>query len=361
MAPVAAEPVSPVTPPASLPPAFATPDVWVAADVEAHPERWTHALSAEEIAEFDAAIAHFLSLGLPLSAASRENFPLGPRTAALAERLRGDLYSKHGFALLKGLPVDRWTREQVAAFTLGFGRQFGSLMPQNKKGHLLGHVKDIGHDPSLPTTRIYATHERQRFHTDEADTVGLVCLEVAESGGESLMVSSAAVYNHLLEHDPASLKVLMEPFYWDRKDEQAPGEAPYGLAPVLIHLPPKSPGGPGRLASFQDRNFLRTASRHAGVPPLTPAQLRALDALDAACEKLAMRMTLERGDMQLLHNNQALHDRTAFVDRQDRKRHLLRLWLRREGDAGDWEMPEALFKVRSSYDIKVRTTPLEAE
>ena len=42
-----------------------------------------------------------------------------------------------------------------------------------------------------------------------------------------------------------------------------------------------------------------------------------------------LEMDLQPGDVQLLHNHQVLHDRTAFVDDPDpaQRRHLLRLWL----------------------------------
>lgn len=36
----------------------------------------------------------------------------------------------------------------------------------------VGHIKDIGHDPNLPTTRLYATHEAQPYHNDSSDIVG---------------------------------------------------------------------------------------------------------------------------------------------------------------------------------------------
>ena len=38
-------------------------------------------------------------------------------------------------------------------------------------------------------------------------------------------------------------------------------------------------------------------------------------------------MAFEPGDMQFVHNHQIMHDRTAYEDWPDRKRHLLRLWL----------------------------------
>jgi len=44
-------------------------------------------------------------------------------------------------------------------------------------------------------------------------------------------------------------------------------------------------------------------------------------------------MTLERGDLQFVHNHTLLHDRTAFEDYPEpsRRRYLLRLWLAPEG------------------------------
>ena len=44
-----------------------------------------------------------------------------------------------------------------------------------------------------------------------------------------------------------------------------------------------------------------------------------------------MFMEFKPGDMQLVHNHTMLHDRTGFEDwpEPERRRHLLRLWLRR--------------------------------
>ncbi len=47
-----------------------------------------------------------------------------------------------------------------------------------------------------------------------------------------------------------------------------------------------------------------------------------------------LRIDLEPGDMQFVHNHSLLHDRTGFVDHAgpDRRRHLLRVWLALPGD-----------------------------
>jgi hypothetical protein len=50
----------------------------------------------------------------------------------------------------------------------GMGLYWGKASSNNKKGHMIGHIKDIGHDPSSPLTRLYATHAAQPFHNDSA-------------------------------------------------------------------------------------------------------------------------------------------------------------------------------------------------
>ena len=65
-------------------------------------------------------------------------------------------------------------------------------VPQNKKGHLIGPIKDIGHDPKNPDTRLYATNLAQPWHNDgPADLVSLLCLKAAKAGGSSSWASSS--------------------------------------------------------------------------------------------------------------------------------------------------------------------------
>ena len=72
----------------------------------------------------------------------------------------------------RGLPVERYTREQTIIAYWGIGAHWGKAQSNNKKGHLIGHIKDIGYDPSKPTTRLYATKEAQPWHNDSSDMVG---------------------------------------------------------------------------------------------------------------------------------------------------------------------------------------------
>ena len=70
-----------------------------------------------------------------------------------------------GFIVARGLPVERYSIAQAAAAFLGIGAYFGKPVSQNGKGHILGHVKDLGRSIDDPTARIYQTTHRQTFHT----------------------------------------------------------------------------------------------------------------------------------------------------------------------------------------------------
>ena len=59
-----------------------------------------------------------------------------------------------GFALLQGVPVERYTRQESVTAYFGIGAYLGKPVPQNKKGHLVGHIKVRMHLPLL----VYALH-----------------------------------------------------------------------------------------------------------------------------------------------------------------------------------------------------------
>ncbi|XXX47508.1 hypothetical protein WME76_06960 [Sorangium sp. So ce119] len=89
--------------------------------------------------------------------------------------------SGRGFALLRGLRgrwldgPDRLDVRAAAIAFLGIGSHLGSARSQNARGHVLGHVKDLGLSSQDPSVRIYQTRERQTFHTDSCDVVALLC------------------------------------------------------------------------------------------------------------------------------------------------------------------------------------------
>jgi hypothetical protein len=229
-----------------------------------------------------------------------------------------------GFVLIKGLPVGKWTKREAAVAFLIIGVHLGNLRMQNAEGHLLGHVRDLGRSSDDPNTRIYQTRERQTFHTDSCDVVGLMCLQQAKSGGLSSLVSSTTIFNEIRRRRPDLLNVLLQPIETDRRGEVPEGSKPYFNIPVFNYHD-------GLVSAIYQRQYIESARRFPGVAPLTSLQVEALDLFDELANdpKLNLMMELEPGDIQLVHNHTILHDRTAFEDypEPERKRHLLRLWL----------------------------------
>jgi len=207
---------------------------------------------------------------------------------------------------------------------MGIGAHLGRARPQNAMGHLLGHVKDLGRSSTDPTARLYQTSERQTYHTDSCDVVGLICLQPAKRGGRSSLVSSVAICNAMRARAPELALALFEPIETDRRGEVAEGERPYFTIPVFNWFE-------GHFACIYQRQYVESARRFGDVPPLTAKQRAALDLLDAFANDPAFHIEIDfqPGDIQLVNNHVLLHDRTAFEDWPEpaRRRHLLRLWL----------------------------------
>src|SRR4051794_30329917 len=149
---------------------------------------FTHRLSDAEIGEVDAAIRSITQRRINHIGIDRHNFEL-PQLGKRLVVIRDDVLLRgQGFMVIRGLPVERYSIEEAAAAFLGIGAYIGKPVSQNGKGHILGHVKDLGRSIDDPTARIYQTTHRQTFHTDSVDIVALLCLKTAKFGGLSRIV-----------------------------------------------------------------------------------------------------------------------------------------------------------------------------
>ena len=296
---------------------------WIGSDLAKHPEQWLCRLSERDLLEIDAAVAAVRMRGLEIQDVGRADFPL-PTLGPKLDEFRREVVHGRGFVLLRGLPVEGRPVAVSATAYWGIGTYFGRARSQNSRGHLLGHVRSEGLSASDPNVRHYQTSERQTFHVDSCDIVGLLCLKTAKRGGESKITSSMTIYNRMMAERPDLLALLLNPLPVDRRGEVPEGAKPYFDMPVFNeHL--------GYLSVFYMRPNIDTAQRFPDARRLTPAEIEALDYLDALADdpELRLDMALEPGDMQFLHNHTVLHDRTAYEDfpEKERRRHLLRLWL----------------------------------
>ena len=308
--------------PELLPPPLRGPAVWRAGDWGPQ-ESYTVYLSDRQLAEIEQAATHWLEQGHHLESLTAGSLHLPGLYAELTQWTRRLLHGE-GFVLIRGLPVDRWSRPVLATAFYGLGCYLGNPRPQNQAGHLLGHVIDKGLDPSDPHVRLYQTHERQSFHTDSCDIVGLLCLKQAKEGGDSALVSSNTIYNEMRKNTPELAAALFDPIATDRRGETPAGEKPYFEIPVFNWHQ-------AEMSTIYQRQYIDSAQRFPQAMRLTDLHRQALDTFDALANdsSLHIMMRLQEGDMQFVHNHNMLHDRTAFTDwpQPSQRRHLLRLWI----------------------------------
>lgn len=299
------------------------PQAWYGPELQANPSRWLIELSDADIAEIETAAGRTIDRGTPIADVTKDGFPLptlGPRLAQVAEQLLHGI----GFVVMRRIPIEGCSIRHAATMFYGLGAHLGRARMQNAKGHVLGHVCDLDLRSDDPRVRIYQTNERQTFHTDSTDVVGLLCLKTARRGGESLLVSSATIYNEMLRTRPDLVQLLFDPIATDRRGEIPEGMQPFFSIPVFSWLQ-------GHLTVMYQRQYIDSAQRFDAAFRLTPEHVQALDLFDELANdpRLHLSMALEPGDMQFVYNHGLLRDRTAFEDWPDRprRRHLLRLWL----------------------------------
>ena len=289
---------------------------------------WRVALTDLELSEFAEALDQLERDGVPIEKIDRARIPL-PSLATKFAAWRDELDVGRGFVVVSGLPVSEWGEERCARAFWAIGHHLGVPGAQNPQNELIGHVKDYGEQANSPEVRLYRTTSNIDFHCDAADVVGLLCLQTARKGGQSRIASSVAIWNALFEHDPATARLLFEPFALDRRGEHSRDQ------PGHLDMQPCCFGEDGVLRTFYHSEYFRSAARLAEVGPLPDDKIDLLDRFDAfgASSDFHLDMWLEQGDMQFISNHTIVHARTGYEDDPDpaRRRHLLRLWLSLEG------------------------------
>ena len=299
------------------------PKAW-RGDVLARETSWIVSFSDAEIAEIDRALAAAKATGRPLEEIGREQFPL----TLTRQKLEGavtEMYDGRGFVVLRGLPVQRYSDDDVGLIFWCFGRYMGAPLYQNPQGEILGHVYDHGRTYGNIDVRGYETNAYLPYHTDAGDMVGLLCLRRGIEGGLSSIVSSTTVHNEIAAQHPEYLGLLYNGYYYIRR-EAALTERGISDKPIPVF------GHEGGVVSCRYiRNQINAGATKREIP-LTTFETAALDFLDEQTKRpdLRLDMDLELGDIQFINNYTVLHSRTGFVDGAEphQKRHMLRLWLK---------------------------------
>ena len=182
---------------------------------------------------------------------------------ALPQRLRTGV----GFLMLRGLPRDRLSDDDMARIYFGLCCYAGRPMTQSYLGDLIGHVVDVS--DLEPKSRGYRKGGGQLMHTDSCDIIGLMCLRTAKSGGDSRISSALTVHNWLLANRPDLLEVLAEGLYLKRTDE----DGRRATRTYSEHKVPFFHGKDGEVTCYLPTGYARLAEK-SGERPYTPAESR---------------------------------------------------------------------------------------
>ncbi len=284
---------------------------------------WFIQLTPSELAELDSVVDSAIARRLDQVTMTEHDFPL-PLLAPRLRAVRHDVLHGRGFALLRGWPSTERTMAQSAMAFRGIGAHLGEPVSQNAKGHMLGHVANLGLDYADPSTRGYQTTADLKFHTDGGDMVGLLCIRPSRNGGLSRIASSTTVWNEVVRRRPDLAQVLAEPFCFSRVGEVRPDQQRFFRSPIFQPCE-------GRMIALLVQSFIQKAQAFDEVPRLTAAQTEALEFVDTLSGDPAIRLDMDfrPGDMQFLCNHSIFHSRTSYEDwpEPERRRHLLRLWL----------------------------------
>jgi hypothetical protein len=293
-------------------------------------------LTDTHVAELDAALVHAESRVDDVLDISRDLFPLPTLGPELA-RITDELVNGRGMVLIRGVQVERYSKDRAAAIYWGVGMHLGHPWPQNAKGHLLGDVTDQGRAVDDPTARGNELGGIPLpFHSDGSDLVGLFCLDAGAGGGDSLVANAVTIHNDLVRDEPDLAAELYGDFPYDLRGEQAPGSRAWYTMPVFTRRR-------DRLFVRYIRPYIESCRRHADSPRPSERARAALDRLDAMCADPQYRvaMGMRPGDMQFVNNYHVLHARDGYRDDRaaGKIRHLKRLWLETDVLADD-DKPE---------------------
>src|SRR4029077_6696460 len=130
---------------------------WLGKNIAAS-TRWVRDLKPADITEIDRALAGVERRGLAWHEIRRADFPL-PGLAGLLSDIAEELESGCGMTKLRGLPVARYSEDQLRQLYFGLGANIGTAVLQNRKGELMRSIRDEGAEVG----RKYGQIERLRM------------------------------------------------------------------------------------------------------------------------------------------------------------------------------------------------------
>ena len=248
----------------------------------------------------------------------------------ICEQILDEVEHGCGVFLVRGLPIQGLTIQEIKEFYFQLGLKLGTPVFQDPHGIRIVDIRstEANYQNALhyqlkldgKNTRPYETNAAFRFHTDPCDVAGLLCIHNAIQGGENRIVSSVAIHNAIAEKDKDLLSALYECFYYVKPPQS---NKPFGYHQIPIFSLYQ-----GYFKSHVVPELIRAAQTYSEVPRLNKLQIRALEYLEQLANDSSFyyELTLSPGDLLLVNNHVVYHARNSYQDGAI-QRHLLRLWL----------------------------------
>lgn len=301
------------------------------------PADWTVPLPPAALDELRAVLAEIRRAPVPLFLLDPSDFALDACRATMAE-VRRVTQAGPMFAVLDRLPLAEMSRDEAIHLYWLLSSLLARPVAQKIGGQMFFDVQDTGAKLKPGSgIRPTVTNVDLRFHNDNSynetppEYVCLLCLHPAKQGGVSQVMSVATVHQALATRHPELMERLYKPFWYDRHAEHQPGEPTTFAAPIFER------GSNGEVNAR-----LALGEIHAGyelrgerMDNETAAALAAVQSVFDQPE-LHVELDFAPGQIQYVNNRATGHARTEFVDHPEpeRKRHLVRLWLRDAGKRG---------------------------
>ena len=140
------------------------PSAWTVSDFRS-PADYSIDLDATQLRDIAAAMRRIKAAGIGLDGLQREHFEV-PSLRPVVEEIRRQVDDGRGFVLLRRLPIEDYSKDDLGLIFWGIGTHLGRGLSQSVMGDRLGHVKDFsrtrGRGPTATSrncrrTRIRAT------------------------------------------------------------------------------------------------------------------------------------------------------------------------------------------------------------
>jgi alpha-ketoglutarate-dependent taurine dioxygenase len=291
---------------------------------------WLIQVSDDFLEEVDQVIDVLSKNPVETTALCVSDYPM-PHADALMAKVKTILDEGVGFAIVDKLDTEKYSKQALTQIYWLLSSRIARPVAQAFDGRLLYDVRDTGKRTDV-RVRGDLTNQELSWHSDYGFNfappyLGLLVLRTAKEGGISKAGSLLNAHNELRKRDPSLMQRLYEPFYWNRQGEHAENEHP-----THYH------------SMFQsDGVDVRARYNRSLIPVGYELEGKTLDAkgraaIDAISEILSepenhVTFTLVAGQMQFVNNFKLAHLRSDYVDfdEPDRKRHLIRIFLRDYG------------------------------